>query len=399
MPNQAPNTKYQAQKSILLLAPHPFFQARGTPIAVDLLLRVLSRHGHRVDVVTYREGAGREYDGVSIYRIPPIPFVRNIRPGFSVKKIICDLFLAAKAARMAKLNKYDLIHAVEESVFIAMRIKNSRGIPYIYDMDSSMPDQVAEKCRLFRPLLPWMKRREKQALLGAEDVAAVCEELAGIARAAGARRVTVLKDVSLLGVYSSGGADAPELESSTERTTFMYIGNLEKYQGIDLLIESFAKARRKDDAMELILAGGTPSDIDKYRRKAGKLGLQDEIRFVGPKPIEHMASLFKAADVLVSPRITGTNTPMKIYSYLDSGKPLLATDLPTHTQVLNGRVAALAPPEPGAFAKEMVNLASDRQRAADLAAAAKSLARSQYSFDHFEQSVLKLFAAGDAGGQ
>ena len=35
-------------------------------------------------------------------------------------------------------------------------------------------------------------------------------------------------------------------------------------------------------------------------------------------------ALFEAADVLVSPRIRGNNTPMKIYSYLESGKAILA---------------------------------------------------------------------------
>ena len=42
-----------------------------------------------------------------------------------------------------------------------------------------------------------------------------------------------------------------------------------------------------------------------------------------------------AADVLVSPRLKGLNTPMKIYSYLDSGSAVLATRLRTHTQVLD----------------------------------------------------------------
>ena len=48
-----------------------------------------------------------------------------------------------------------------------------------------------------------------------------------------------------------------------------------------------------------------------------------------------MGSLVAAADVLVSPRIKGVNTPMKIYAYLNSGKPILATDIESHSQVLD----------------------------------------------------------------
>ena len=53
----------------------------------------------------------------------------------------------------------------------------------------------------------------------------------------------------------------------------------------------------------------------------------------------------QACDILVSPRIRGTNTPLKIYSYLRSGKPIVATDLLTHTQVLSPDVARLVAPD------------------------------------------------------
>ena len=55
------------------------------------------------------------------------------------------------------------------------------------------------------------------------------------------------------------------------------------------------------------------------------------------------------ADVLVSPRTKGANTPMKVYSYLDSGVAVLATRLPTHTQVMNDETALLAEPTPEDF--------------------------------------------------
>ena len=79
--------------NILVLSPQPFFQARGTPIAVRLVLEFLSSRGHRVDVLTYHEGSDVEIPNCRILRIPRIPGVRNIRPGFSFKKILCDLVM------------------------------------------------------------------------------------------------------------------------------------------------------------------------------------------------------------------------------------------------------------------------------------------------------------------
>ena len=62
---------------ILFIAPQPFYQDRGTPIAVDLLLRTLSGVGHNVDLLTYHEGEERNYPGVNIIRIRPFPKVKN----------------------------------------------------------------------------------------------------------------------------------------------------------------------------------------------------------------------------------------------------------------------------------------------------------------------------------
>ena len=77
---------------ILLLAPHPFYQERGTPIAVNLLLKALSERGDKIDVLTYHIGADTVHANVAIHRIARIPFVKSVRPGFSFKKIVCDIF-------------------------------------------------------------------------------------------------------------------------------------------------------------------------------------------------------------------------------------------------------------------------------------------------------------------
>jgi len=52
---------------ILLLAPHPFYQERGTPIAVNQILRVLATRGDAVDVLTFHEGQDLHYKNVSVF--------------------------------------------------------------------------------------------------------------------------------------------------------------------------------------------------------------------------------------------------------------------------------------------------------------------------------------------
>jgi hypothetical protein len=70
---------------------------------------------------------------------------QNIKPGFSLKKLSADFIMFFIAWRLIAKNKFDLIHAGEESVFMAMFFKLIYKIPYVYDLDSSIVQQMEEK--------------------------------------------------------------------------------------------------------------------------------------------------------------------------------------------------------------------------------------------------------------
>lgn len=181
-------------------------------------------------------------------------------------------------------------------------------------------------------------------------------------------------------------------ESASVPAVFMYIGNLEPYQGIDLLLKSFALLRARRPQDRLVIIGGTPAAVTHYRGVRERLGLPEEsVDMRGAQPVARMAEFFTEADVLVSPRIHGTNTPMKIYSYMDSGKPVVATDLFTHTQVLDAEVAVLAAPEPAAFAAAMGRVAGDAGLRAALAGRARAMVREKYSTAAFRRSLGEIY--------
>ncbi|MBU0679674.1 MAG: glycosyltransferase family 4 protein [Verrucomicrobia bacterium] len=376
---------------ILLLAPHPYYQERGTPIAVDLLLKALSARGDEIRVLTYHEGAERDHPNVRIERIRPKPGVKRLGPGFSLKKLYCDIFLFQKAVSLTHQFRPDLIHAVEESVFIAQFLKAVYRIPYIYDMDSSLPEQMCEKNSIFSMLSPLLRWFEKRAVRNARAVVPVCGHLVQLADRYGSKRTVLLRDISLLDQF--GESDPADLrwEDSRAGVRFMYVGNLESYQGIDLLLESFAIARKRSADISLIIVGGTEKHIAAYRSKCVALGISDAVTFAGPAPLKHMRQLFGKTDVLVSPRTKGVNTPMKIYSYLDSGKPVLATDILSHTDFMTPAISFLAPPEKEAFAEAMLTLARDKELRERLGEAAHAHISAQNSFESFSKTVNDLY--------
>ena len=99
-----------------------------------------------------------------------------------------------------------------------------------------------------------------------------------------------------------------------------------------------------------------------------------------------------SADVLVSPRSLGTNTPLKLYAYLMSGRPVVVTDRPVHTQVLSGEEAVLASATPEGLAEAILEVLRDPERGATIARNAALLVAARYSPAAFADKA-RAFAA------
>jgi glycosyltransferase involved in cell wall biosynthesis len=370
---------------ILVLAPQPFFQARGTPLAVRRVLEFLSSRGHQLDLLTLHEGEDISIPNCQIHRIARPLWIRNIRPGFSFKKVVCDLFMFVKCFGMARRNRYDLIHAVEESAFIAAAMKGLLGTPYIYDMDSSLAEQLVETYPILHSALSVLKRCEAVVVRHSLGVLTVCQALEDVASGhAPNKPIARVEDTTLLGPgqpHSGNGQGVDLLPSGVggQSPVAMYVGNLEHYQGIGLLLEGFRHALLRVPDAHLVIVGGLQEDLAHYGRRAEQLGIAGRVHFLGPRPLGALDALFRRADVLVSPRLKGLNTPMKIYSYLDSGTAVLATRLRTHTQVLHDQIAYLVSPEPQALGDGLADLLSDPLLRERLARQAKAYVQQEFT--------------------
>jgi len=377
---------------VLILAPHPFYQERGTPIAVDMLIRALSERGDEVDLLTYHEGVDRTYERFQIYRIRTLPAVKNVRPGFSAKKVYCDIFMFFGFFGLMRKKKYDIVHAVEESAFMALLLFPFTRTPFVYDIDSSMTTQIVDKLPILKPLSPLLKYFESLPVRYAEAVVPMCHALAEEAEKHRDTNIVVLKDVSLVGQRNSTGREE-DLRSELGLTgnIVMYIGNLESYQGIDLLLQSFLLVSQQHADTSLVIIGGREEDIEKYQKLVLQLGIHG-VYLLGARPVDQIGDYMAQADVLVSPRTQGLNTPMKIYSYLDSGVAVLATRLSTHTQVMNDDIAMLAEPDSDNFSKALLKLLADKELRIQLAEAARETMQREHSYAVFRQKVHNLYA-------
>lgn len=363
---------------ILVLAPQPFFVPRGTPIAVRALLQVLTAEGHDCDAVVFAEGEDPGIEGCRVFRVPAFPFTRNMPPGFSIKKVVADMGMIWMAARRMRRTSYDLVIAVEEAAFIAMMLRPIFKVPYVYDMDSSIPEQMDDKFGLPGWLRRWLAGVEGRAARKSIGALTCCRALQSTVEGyAPGLPVQTIEDVTLI-----EAPGAPPEDCRFDEPIVMYIGNLEGYQGVDLLIRGFARALEGGRSARLVIIGGTEAHVAAHARLAQDLGVGNSVSLLGPRPVERIADYLGEATIVASPRTQGRNTPMKVYSYLDSGSPLIATRLPTHTQVLDDEIAMLVEPSAEDMARGLTELLDAPDLRDRLAGAAGSASRQSSAPPH-----------------
>ena len=290
--------------------------------------------------------------------------------------------------QLLRTGGYDVVHAVEEAVFPAALFAGRRKVRLVYDMDSSLSDQMADTWRVLRPVRLVMEWIERLTVRRAALVLAVCEDLAIKVRPhAGAQRVVVLPDVPMGDPEAPAGTiESLRALTGPDAVIGLYVGNLERYQGIDLLLQAMAVVPT-GSPLSMVIIGGTAEHVEQYRRRVEEMGLSQRVHLLGSRPVGQLGAYLRQADVLVSPRTLGQNTPMKVYSYMQSGKAILATDIRSHTQAMDGDCAMLVPASAAPMAKGLVHLAADAALRERLGAAARHKADTEYSLPVFRAKL------------
>lgn len=124
----------------------------------------------------------------------------------------------------------------------------------------------------------------------------------------------------------------------------LYTGSFVPLQALELLIEAAPRVLEREPRARFLIVGGKPDQIAHYRAQVDATGRADRIRLVETRPQAEMPAFMAACEALVSPRVRGINPPGKLFSYLNSGKPVVACDTLVHNQILDATCSILVPP-------------------------------------------------------
>lgn len=373
---------------ILMIAPEPFFEPRGTPFSEFHRIRALADLGHTVDLVTYPFGRDVSLPGLRVIRCARPPFVSAVRIGPSAAKVPLDIALAWTAFRHALRGGFDVIHSHEEGAAIGIVLSWLFRKPHLYDMHSSLPQQLSNfsfsRSRVLKAVFEFF---ERLVVKRSRVVIVICPQLADTVKAIDpAIEPVLIENAPGSGDVPVAGAGAKiraEFGLAASTPLVLYTGTFEAYQGLDLLFESAAQVTASRPDARFLLAGGRPEQVEKARAQARRAGVEPVTIFAGERPADEIPLFLDAADVLVSPRSTGTNTPLKIYQYLRAGRPIVATRLLTHTQVLDDSVSILTEPTPAGLASGILRAIADPESSRELGRRAHELAETKYSYDAY----------------
>ena len=379
---------------ILMIAPEPFFEPRGTPFSEYFRIKALTELGHEIDLATYPLGEDVEMPGLKIYRSLPIPFFKKVAVGPSWGKIFLDFFLFFTVMKLLLKNRYDCIHTHEEACFWGAILSRLWKIPHVYDMHSSLPQQFVNfgiiRSRIIHRTLEFF---ENQALKSSDAIIAICPYLAEHVINAGIKRkVFVIENTPQADTLASGFRSSELPQKRFEgRKVVLYAGTFEAYQGLDMLMESVSMVAKKKPDVLFLMIGADKNTIRQYGKMSTDLGVSENVELMEKIPAGDVSQYFEIADVLVSPRKSGTNTPLKIYSYLRSGKPIVATNLVTHTQVLNPDIAILTAPDSKSFGEGILE-ALESPGVSEMVKRARQVAEEKYSYDEYLAKTRRLYA-------
>ena len=289
-----------------------------------------------------------------------------------------------------------MIDAVEESAFFATWLKRLFRCKLVYHMDSLISEQLEYSGFLRRrnPLLAFTRWLERRTIRCADLSITVSEDIAAkIRRRLPDRPVVVIEDAPLHETFPDVAATAEALrrEHGLERGTWIvavYTGNCAGYQGVDLLLDAVALLRNSHPNLKTAVIGAMGENSRRLEARVRALGIGDRCLFLGIRPLDEISTWLAAADILASPRIAGTNTPLKVYSYMQSRTPIVATRLTVHTDVLNPDTAVLTEPTPEAFARGIEELILDPERGRLMGMAAGRAVHANYSLRHFRDKTV-----------
>jgi glycosyltransferase involved in cell wall biosynthesis len=310
---------------ILFIAPTPFFADRGCHVRIYEEIKSLQNLGNEIILCTY--GLGREVEGVDTVRTINFPWYKKLEAGPSKTKILLLPFLFLTVFKTVINFKPMIIYAhLHEGAIIARLIK--LFFPkkkYFFDMQGSLANELLQhrfikEGSLFYKFFLFFEKRITNWFHIIASSPNYKSEFERLGINANRYNISVIGDGVDTSIFKPQRfnrtiGDRYNIKRTSVRV--LYMGLLEEYQGVDLMLESFRIVKEKHPDIVFIIIGYP--NIDRYRNITKLKGLDKNIRFLGKIDYNKIPQYLSLSEIAIAPKISESEGDGKLFNYLSMG--------------------------------------------------------------------------------
>jgi PEP-CTERM/exosortase A-associated glycosyltransferase len=339
--------------------------------------------------------------GLAYYRTGPVS------GGTSSFRSLVNL-LARMAARIREVigkESPDILHAHSPilNAIPALWVGRKVGIPVVYEIRAFWEDAAVDHGSYGRNSWEYglVRFLETRVCHRAHEVIVICQGLRDdlVERGIRGERISVV----------GNGINADEFHPAAPDTLYTrewklegkrvigFVGSFYQYEGLDLLVDAFARLSSVRSDVVLLLVGGGAME-SRLKAQIADLHLGDRVIMPGRIPHEHIPRVYSVVDVLAYPRyatrLTELVTPLKPLEAMAMGKALVASDVGGHRELIqHGKTGILFPPGNAyALAATIGSLLDDSALCQKIKRRAVTVVREQFKWDTTTRHHLAIYS-------
>ena len=300
------------------------------------------------------------------------------------------------AAMREQMHSCDLVHIHElwhYPHWIAARVAIESRVPYVVSPHGEFSAWALRQKRVakraYAPILLWPSLRRTNAIHALSE--AEVQQVRDFGVSAPVHLIPNGVPVDLTQTDRDKRASVQMFSELRDRAVVLFLGRLQPQKGPDVLVEAWSHLARQCPTAHLLLAGPADARMDAaLKARAQELGLTASITFAGPLYGARKAAAMAGADLFVLPsRSEGQS--VALLEALAAGLPVVVTPPANFPDVGVADVGVVAPLEPAALAKAMLELLSQPDRATAMGARGRDLVRQRFTWPRVAAQVQEMY--------
>ncbi|MCK4828598.1 glycosyltransferase family 4 protein, partial [bacterium] len=327
-----------------------------------------------------------------------VPWYKKLEAGPSWQKPMLDILLLAKTLSVAKRFRPDVIHAhLHEGAFIGFFVSLLMKRPLLFDYQGSMTEEMVDHrfirrgsflFKIFKMIEGWIDKKADAIVLSSSSAREHLESEFGISPHK-VFSVTDGVDTEIFKPDYSLNGLREQLAIPKGRKIILYLGLLNEYQGVDLLVNAAREVLdRLPDVHFLIM--GYPN-VERYKQLTGELGIADNVTFTGKVNYAKAPHYLCIGDIAVSAKLSKTEANGKLLNYAASGLPTVCFDTLVNREILGDTAVYTEFGNPSSFASAIVSLLKDDANMESLSRRTRDRAVKELSWNKAGERLLSAY--------